>query len=195
MAVNVDSSTMSESVKNIAKAQMQVQKVIKDIGKDSKGYGYNYTSFDSLVQYLRPLLSKHGISFIQMPVGDESQVGVQTLYMHTESGEWITSTIKSPIAEAKGMNMYQSIGSAITYFRRYSLSAFVGIASDEDIDASAPVKEPDELSKEQVKQVMKLANDTKDKALYDKICIQIDNKTINADNFKAVVAKLNRKIN
>ena len=111
-----------------------------------------------------------------MPVGDESLVGVQTLYMHTESGEWITSTIKSPIAEAKGMNMYQSIGSAITYFRRYSLSAFVGIASDEDIDASGPAKEPDELSKEQVKQVMKLANDTKDKALYDKICIQIDDK-------------------
>ena len=42
---------------------------------------------------------------------------------------------------------------------------------------------------------MDLANDTKDKALYDKICIQIDDKTINADNFKAVVAKLNRKIN
>jgi hypothetical protein len=34
------------------------------------------------------------------------------------------------------MNMYQSIGSAITYFRRYSLSSFVGIASEEDRDAS-----------------------------------------------------------
>ena len=129
--------TMSESIKNIATAQLKVQKEIKDISKDSTGYGYNYTSFDKLVQYLRPLLAKHGISFVQMPVGDDKQVGLQTMYMHAESGEWITNMIKSPIAESKGMNTYQSIGSAITYFRRYSLSSFVGIASEEDTDASS----------------------------------------------------------
>ena len=129
--------TMSESIKNIAAAQLKVQKEIKDISKDSTGYGYNYTSFDKLVQYLRPLLAKHGISFVQMPVGDDKQVGLQTMYMHAESGEWITNMIKSPIAESKGMNTYQSIGSAITYFRRYSLSSFVGIASEEDTDASS----------------------------------------------------------
>jgi len=129
--------TMSESIKNIAAAQLKVQKEIKDISKDSTGYGYKYTSFDKLVQYLRPLLTKHGISFVQMPVGDDKQVGLQTMYMHAESGEWITNSIKSPIAESKGMNTYQSIGSAITYFRRYSLSSFVGIASEEDIDASS----------------------------------------------------------
>ena len=129
--------TMSESIKNIAAAQLKVQKEIKDISKDSTGYGYNYTSFDKLVQYLRPLLTKHGISFVQMPVGDDKQVGLQTMYMHAESGEWITNSIKSPIAESKGMNTYQSIGSAITYFRRYSLSSFVGIASEEDVDAAS----------------------------------------------------------
>jgi len=129
--------TMSESIKNIAAAQLKVQKEIKDISKDSTGYGYKYTSFDKLVQYLRPLLAKHGISFVQMPVGDDKQVGLQTIYMHAESGEWITNSIKSPIAESKGMNTYQSIGSAITYFRRYSLSSFVGIASEEDVDASS----------------------------------------------------------
>lgn len=129
--------TMSESIKNIAAAQLKVQKEIKDISKDSTGYGYKYTSFDKLVQYLRPLLAKHGISFVQMPVGDDKKVGLQTIYMHAESGEWITNSIKSPIAESKGMNTYQSIGSAITYFRRYSLSSFVGIASEEDVDASS----------------------------------------------------------
>ena len=135
--------TMSDSIKNIAAAQLAVQKEIKDISKDSTGYGYKYTSFDKLVQYLRPLLAKHGISFVQMPVGDKyddgrGTVGLQTLYMHAESGEWITNAIKSPVAESKGMNTYQSIGSAITYFRRYSLSSFVGIASEEDVDAASP---------------------------------------------------------
>ena len=55
--------------------------------------------------------------------------------MHT-SGEWITSVVKSPIVDSKQMNIYQSVGAAITYFRRYSLSAFVGIASDEDNDVA-----------------------------------------------------------
>ena len=130
--------TQSESIKNIATAQLKVQKEIEDISKDSEGYGYKYTSFDKLAQYLRPLLAKHGISFVQMPVGDNNQVGLQTLYMHAESGEWIMNTTKSPIAESKGMNTYQSVGSAITYFRRYSLSAFTGIASEEDVDAASP---------------------------------------------------------
>lgn len=133
----MNSFTMSESIKNIATAQIALQSEIKDIAKDSTGYGYNYTSFDKLVQYLRPLLSKHGISFIQMPASNEydERIGLSTLYMHT-SGEWIMNTIFSPILDSKGMNMYQSIGSAITYFRRYSLSSFVGIASEEDIDAA-----------------------------------------------------------
>jgi len=128
-------TTMSESIKSLASAQVKIQKEIADMPKDSKGYGYTYTSYDALVKYLRPLLTKHGISFVQMPVGSDNEIGVETLYMHT-SGEWIRSAVCSPIVESKQMNVYQSVGSAITYFRRYSLSAFVGIASDEDNDVA-----------------------------------------------------------
>ena len=129
-------TTMSESIKNLATAQVKIQQEISDMPKDSKGYGYDYTSYDALVKYLRPLLTKHGVSFVQMPVGSDSEVGVETLYMHT-SGEWIRSAVCSPIIESKQMNVYQSVGAAITYFRRYSLSAFVGIASDEDNDVQS----------------------------------------------------------
>ena len=129
----------SESIKALATAQLALQKEIKDIYKDSTGYGYKYTSFDKLVQYLRPLLAKHGISFIQMPDGTAGSIGLTTMYMHN-SGEWIANTVSSPIAEHKGMNTYQSVGSAITYFRRYSLASFAGIASEEDIDASTEIK-------------------------------------------------------
>ena len=135
MKINIEQSAMSESIKNLASAQVKVQQEIKDIGKDSEGYGYKYTSYDTLVKYLRPLLTKYGLSFVQMPVGNDSEIGVQTIYMHT-SGEWITSVVKSPIVDSKQMNIYQSVGAAITYFRRYSLSAFVGIASDEDNDVA-----------------------------------------------------------
>lgn len=149
-------TTMSESIKNLASAQVKVQQEIEDMAHDSKGYGYNYTSYDALVKYLRPLLTKHGISFVQMPVGSSSEIGVETLYMHT-SGEWIRSGMMTPIADSKGMNIYQSVGSAITYFRRYSLSAFVGIASDADNDVKSievdakPINKPAAKPKKVVK--------------------------------------------
>ena len=139
--MNIEQTGMSDSIKNLAVAQANVQKEIEDIAKDSEGYGYKYTSYDALVKHLRPLLTKHGISFIQMPVGHDNQIGVRTVYMHT-SGEWISSVVLSPIVESRQMNVYQSVGSAITYFRRYSLSAFVGIASDEDNDASTVQAKP-----------------------------------------------------
>ena len=85
-------TTMSESIKNLATAQVKIQQEISDMPKDSKGYGYDYTSYDALVKYLRPLLTKHGVSFVQMPVGSDSEIGVETLYMHT-SGEWIRSAV------------------------------------------------------------------------------------------------------
>ena len=91
-----------------------------------------------------------------MPVGSSSEIGVETLYMHT-SGEWIRSGMMTPIADSKGMNIYQSVGSAITYFRRYSLSAFVGIASDADNDVKSievdakPINKPAAKPKKVVK--------------------------------------------
>ena len=139
--MNIEQTGMSDSIKNLAVAQANIQKEIEDIAKDSEGYGYKYTSYDALVKHLRPLLTKHGISFIQMPVGHDNQIGVRTVYMHT-SGEWISSVVLSPIVESRQMNVYQSVGSAITYCRRYSLSAFVGIASDEDNDASTVQAKP-----------------------------------------------------
>lgn len=130
---------MSDSIGKLASAQVKVQQEIKDLPKESKGFAHKYTTFDKLVQYLRPLLSKHGISFVQMPCGRDENVGVITLYMHT-SGEYITSKIETQIIDAQ--NKYQSMGSAITYFKRYSLASFVGIASDEDTDGNVTKSQP-----------------------------------------------------
>jgi hypothetical protein len=64
--------------------------------------------------------------------GGNEHVNVETVLMH-ESGEWIKGTI-SLIPKADDP---QSVGSALTYARRYSLSAILGVASEEDDDANA----------------------------------------------------------
>ena len=74
-----------------------------------------------------------------MPLGDNNQIGVRTIFYHT-SGEWIATQLLSPIAELQGQNMYQSQGSAITYFRRYSLAAMLGLCDVDDTDAQGKVE-------------------------------------------------------
>jgi len=124
----------SESIKDIATALSSFQSEAKDTFKGKKGYGYNYAPLDEVLKQVRPLMAKNGLSHIQSETFEQGIVTVNTLLMHL-SGEWIETTAQSPYAQMKGMNDYQSIGSGITYLRRYGLSAALGIASDEDIDA------------------------------------------------------------
>jgi hypothetical protein len=44
--------------------------------------------------------------------------------------------------QLKGMNDFQVLGSAITYLRRYSLSAALGLITDVDTDASGEQEKP-----------------------------------------------------
>jgi hypothetical protein len=60
-------------------------------------------------------------------------VAVRTMLLHT-SGQWIASRYVMPIGDKLTP---QAIGSAITYARRYALSAIVGIAPDDDDDGNA----------------------------------------------------------
>ena len=177
---------MSSSIAKLALAQTKVQKEIKDLPKESKGFAHKYTTFDKLVQYLRPILSKHGISFIQMPCGDNENVGVITLYMHT-SGEYIYSKIETQIIQAQ--NKYQSMGSAITYFKRYSLASFVGIASDEDTDGNVQkkeVKKPTPTTKQLTNEKFKTVIDTvkdENEEFRDKVTQAVKAQKLHQDNY------------
>jgi hypothetical protein len=62
---------------------------------------------------------------------------MKTIVFHIESSESIESLADIPMnVQLKGMNDYQVMGSAFTYFRRYTLSSMLGLVTDKDIDAS-----------------------------------------------------------
>ena len=124
----------SESIKEIATALKNFQEVARNAFKEKSGYNYKYAPIDVILKDNRPLMAKYGLSHIQSQTFENGIVIVSTRIMH-ETGEWIETTAQSPYAQMKGMNDYQSIGSGITYLRRYGLSAALGIASDEDVDA------------------------------------------------------------
>ena len=127
----------SESIKNLAIALTKFQGEIKNpanskvVGAGS--FSYKYAPLDEVLNLVRPILSKHGLSIVQAPIMADGMVGVTTTLLH-ESGEWIEF---EPILLKMDKNTAQGAGSAITYARRYSISAVLGISSEDDDDANS----------------------------------------------------------
>ena len=130
----------SDELKNLAKALAKFQADIKDPArdKDNPYFKSKYVALDGLLDAVRPVLATNGLSFIQSPVSNGQDMGVTTLLMH-DSGEWIES---DPFLLHAVKNDPQAGGSAITYARRYSLSAVLGVAWDDDDDANVATKGP-----------------------------------------------------
>ena len=123
----------SESIKELATALATFQGEITSVNKDSVNpfFKMKYASLNSIWEHIREPLSKYGLSVIQggEPDLSDNHVVINTLLLHA-SGEWILSSL--PIKPVK--DDPQGIGSAITYARRYGLSAILGLVADEDDD-------------------------------------------------------------
>jgi len=130
----------SESIKQIAAALAAFQAEVKDPARDGENphFRSKYVQIDGLLAAVRPILSKHGLSVVQSTGGDGQDISVTTEIMHT-SGEWIRTDaliLKAVKADPQGA------GSAVTYGRRYSLSAALGVAWDDDDDGNAASNPP-----------------------------------------------------
>lgn len=138
----------SDSLSNIAAALAKVQAEIKNPIKNQVNKGVQgapkYANLeDTLSDYVRPICSKYGISIFQPIKSDEAgRVGVCTVLFH-ESGEFIEGDyvycdIVIPVSNQgkKVLTEGQATGVCITYLRRYSLNAALGINGDKDTDGS-----------------------------------------------------------
>lgn len=129
-------------MKELYKAYFEASKEIETLKKDSKGYGYNYLSLEALISYVKPILARHGLFIMQMVTTTENEtVGLDTALVHAESGQVLEKSASIPLTDMKGVNRSQATGSAITYLRRYSITALCGIAENDT----------DGLTKEEIK--------------------------------------------
>jgi len=146
----------SESIAHLAVALVAVQAELKGVAKDSSNTEFrsSYVSLDAIIGASRPVLTKHGLAVVQgatTPHTDEAgqvaAIVVESMLVHT-SGEWLISTAVMPVVGRmlKGGGRAavdpQSGGSALTYGRRYSLSALLCLSTDEDDDATLASKPP-----------------------------------------------------
>jgi hypothetical protein len=94
-----------------------------------------YATLENIIAHITDPLATNKLTFSQFPDG----AGLTTILMH-ESGEWMKATMPLHMGTKP-----QEQGSALTYARRYALSAVLGLAVDEDDDgneASKPTAKP-----------------------------------------------------
>ena len=135
------SMNATEELGNLATALNAFTGEIEDAKKGSQAHQYKYADLSTILQLARPLMHKHGLAVVQFPISDSGQVGILTRLMHT-SGEWLEQPFMMQSEQSRGMSAAQSIGSVLTYFRRYALAAVLGIAQVDDDAAETESNKP-----------------------------------------------------
>jgi len=124
---------MSTEIGALAAALAKAQHTMKGAAKDSTNphFKSKYADLASVWDAAREALTVNGLSIVQGASADAEKVTVTTLLLHT-SGQWVKDALTASARDAGP----QSVGSCITYGRRYGLAAMVGIAPEDD-DAEA----------------------------------------------------------
>jgi hypothetical protein len=138
----------SEQIEVLAAALCKAQAAIEPPVKTEKNpfFKSTYADLAEVWRVIRKPLTDNGLSVVQTASGGEhGSVTVETLLLHS-GGQWIKSESRGEQSE-KGASAVQALGSAITYLRRYSLMAMLGLAPVDDdgneADKSESPKQPE----------------------------------------------------
>jgi hypothetical protein len=105
-------------------------------GTSVGGRTYSYLTLPDLLSEARTKLGEHRIAVMQhwhaLPAGG---VSVTTTLLHSSGHTWVTDPAEQPSQRDP-----QSVGSALTYIRRYQLAALLGLSGSDDDDAQAAPK-------------------------------------------------------
>lgn len=108
--------------------QPKLSKEVKVVTKTGGNYKFKYADLSACVEAAKEGLKANNLSVTQLILGSK----LVTILAH-KSGQWFRSEID--IRNADNL-AYQDLGSAITYLKRYSYCAILGIVADDDDDAN-----------------------------------------------------------
>lgn len=182
----------SDQINELAAALAEGQAAARAASKSSKNPYYNskYADLEEVRSVHKEFFAPLGISVTQLPlVGSEREVRLLTLVAH-KSGQWIRSVCSFPVSPpalkggGEGRINAQSHGSAISYARRYSLAAALGIAADDD-DSNAAAGRPTEPAEpvappapprtlDEIASILQPIGEAADKPTLDRICAAIN---------------------
>ena len=112
---------MKAIAKKLHAAKLEIGKVSKNA--TNPHFKSRYTDINALLEAVEPILLKHDLVLLQ-PISDGY---VSTIIVDIETGEQATSSILLPTQLDP-----QRLGSAITYFRRYTLQSLLALQAEDD---------------------------------------------------------------
>lgn len=102
------------------------------IKSDKGSYDYSYADLSDIIEATAGALAKHGLVVIQEPEvvsdGGRQLVIISGCIAHKSGGVYQLRALSMPVAGATA----QAIGSAVSYARRYQLSAVLNLAAADD---------------------------------------------------------------
>ncbi|HEY4360306.1 MAG TPA: ERF family protein [Bryobacteraceae bacterium] len=143
----------SDSIGELAAALVLTQKAVKKALKDADNpyFKSKYADLESVTDACREALTANDLAVSQVfaPEDVPGTVSVETVLMH-KSGQFISGTLTMTAVKTDP----QAVGSAITYARRYSLAAIVGVVTEDD-DAEGAMKRavPSLVSKDKLEDI------------------------------------------
>ena len=129
MEPNETTETQSAEIGKLAEALAAAQADITGALKTSENpfFKSRYADLATVMEACRAPLSKHGLAVIQTTEGGTDTVTIVTTLAHA-SNQWIRGRLTMKPVKADP----QTLGSCITYGRRYTLAAMVGVAPEDD---------------------------------------------------------------
>lgn len=135
----------SDSIAAIAPALVAAVGELGPVAKDATNPAFRnkYASLDSIMEQVRPVLARHGLAVVQSMTAPDTVDGrvvglaVETRLIH-RSGEWLAGSVTLPVEKATA----QGTGSALSYGRRYGLSALLGLTAEDDDGNAASTRQP-----------------------------------------------------
>jgi hypothetical protein len=132
--MNIERAT-PELFAALADAQFQIENASKNAANPH--FRSRYADLAEVLNTVRPVLAKHGLSVMQSTAFDGAMVFVETVLAHSSGGS-VSSTASCVPAKTDA----QGVGAATTYLRRYALAAIAGVAQEDDDGNGAAHSKP-----------------------------------------------------
>ena len=123
----------------LAKAQGEISSAVKE--SENPYFGSRYADLAAVWTAARDGLTKNGLSvsqFAETQIHDSATVVSLTTMLIHSSGQWLAGELRILPAKQDA----QSIGSCLTYMRRYALAAIAGVVTEDDDGNAASGTKP-----------------------------------------------------
>ncbi len=137
---------ISNNTGRVSNALAKVQAEMGVFVVDKEGYNYKYLTLAKMLEVIFPIAGKHNLSIIQFPsvFVQDSEPWVKIVTRLGCEDEWLESEFVFPmiIPTKKTDTDIMSMGSTVSYLRRFALQAILGIAGAD--------KDPEQAQKEDI---------------------------------------------